>query len=216
MGRDGSRVVMAGAGGWVSVVDLRKKKRTGPSLGTQPDLTSLAIDREARHAITGEQGRQIVRWDLTRGGKEEEDESVWIFGIWAGTDSAIVRGEGVWRWELSTGRRTAVRVPTQCEIASAPSAGIWAVSKWSESGRGTHPDRQVGPAARHAAYKSKRRMSSLQISRHATRLVAAVHPLGCVVLELADGRTIWQKDDLAIGGSALSFAVRPVPVVVLA
>lgn len=196
--RDGEKVVIAGDGGWVSRIDLRKKTRGGPFLGTQPYLTSLAIDAEARHAVTGERGRQLVRWDLASGGAEE-DGTCWIFGIWASADRAIVRGDGLWLWDLSTGRRTALRSTRQCEIASAPSSGIWAMSNWSDSGGGRLRIGKWGSRPGTVLYKSKDLMSNLQISRSGTRLVAGVHPRGCLVLEIAEGRTVLQKDDLAIG-----------------
>jgi WD40 repeat protein len=42
-------------------------------------------------------------------------------------------------------------------------------------------------------------LTSIEISRNGTRLVALIRPLGCRVLNLEDRRTVWQQAKLGLG-----------------
>ena len=201
LSKDGHKVVLA-AGGNLCVVDLRRATRFGPFSGTQPDLTSLATDDHASRAITGELGSQLVLWDLTKLKRAISPED-WTFGIWASGDKALVHQDAISLWDLSSGKRTEFRAGRHCEVTAAPSAGIWAIAKWSSDGVGrigvgkwgrkqTRPlvqSRDLSPAMLHG----------MHFSRNGKRLLVHIHKFGCRVLNPANGRTVWQRRNLGLG-----------------
>jgi hypothetical protein len=113
LSKDGHKVVLA-IGGNVTVVDLRIGTRRGPFSGTQPYLSSLAIDDHANHAITGETGGQLVLWDLTKL-KRAVSPDDWTTGIWAGSDKALVHQDAISLWDLSSGKHTEFGAGRHCE-----------------------------------------------------------------------------------------------------
>jgi WD40 repeat protein len=198
----GSNVVMA-SGEYTSVVDFKKSKRLGPFPGTQPYLSSLAIDRRGRRAITGELGRQLVQWDITKAGKVNI-EGAWITGIWAGGEKALVHGHGVSQWDLSTGESNAVLRRGNYTVACAPSAGIWTVARWGHAGGGRirigkWGRKQTAPFFQLKDLAPSFQVPSVQISRNGERLVAIIHPQGCQVVNLADQRIVWRREELGLG-----------------
>ncbi len=189
---------MAAASG-VSIVDLRTSKRFGPLAGTQPYLMSLAVDKQARHAITGELGRQLLLWDLTKMEKPAAPGS-WISGMWASKGQALVHDDSLSQWDLSTGRRTKLLPPGNFQVASSPSAGIWAVARWASSsgGRiriGKWGQKQTTPFASVNGF-----VNSIALSRNGTRLVATVHLAPhrdeCWVWDVANQHTVWHLNHL--------------------
>jgi WD40 repeat protein len=200
----GSNVVMA-SGEYASVVDFKKSKRFGPFPGTQPNLSSLAIDRRGRRAITGELGRQLVHWDLTKAVNLNTEGSR-ISGIWAGGEKALVHGDGVSEWDLSTGESSAFLPRGNYTVACAPSAAIWAVARWRHAGGGRirigkWGHKQTVPFFQLKDLSPSFQVPSVQISRNGERLVAILHPQGCLVLNLSDQRTVWHRE--------LGLGVRP-------
>lgn len=195
---DGNRVVFAGDGGWVSMVDLQTQKRSGPFSGTQPYLTSLTIDEEARHALSGEMGRYLLEWDLTVSGKASGPPT-WLSGIWASSNKAIVHGDGLAVWDLNSGKSTQLFPHRNITVASAPTARIWALATWSSNRGGRIRIGVWGHKKTTLLHKSRELATGIQISRNGARLVASVHPLGCQVFNLSDRRIIWQNSDLRIG-----------------
>ncbi len=202
LSRNGSKVVTA-IGGDVSVVDLKSARRFGPFPGTQPDLTSLTIDNSGRRAITGELGQQLVFWDLT-GARKANPDDTWISGIWAGDEKALVYGNGLWQWNLSTGESSALLPPGSNAVACAPTAGIWAVARWREARGGSIRIGKWGRKQPVAFFQLKDltpsfMVSSIQISRNGDRLVATVHAQGVRVIKMSDQRTVWHRAELGLG-----------------
>jgi hypothetical protein len=185
---------------------FKKSKRFGPFQGTQPHLSSLAIDRRGRRAITGELGRQLVRWDLTQERGKVNTEGSWISGIWAGGEKALVHGHGVSEWDLSTGESRAFLPRGSYTVACAPSAGIWAVARWGHAGGGRirigkWGHKQTAPFFQLKDLAPSFQVPSVQISCNGERLVAIVHPQGSRVINLSDQRTVWHRE--------LGLGVRP-------
>ena len=198
LSQDGKRIVMAGASG-VSIVDLRTSKRFGPLGGSQPNLMSPSVDKQARHAITGELGRQLLLWDLTKVEKPAAP-GYWISGMWASKGQALVHDDRLSQWDLSTGSRTKLLLPGNFQVASSPSAGIWAVARWASSsgGRiriGKWGQKQTTPFASVGGF-----VNSVALSRNGTRLVATVHLAPhrdeCRVWDVANQHTVWHLNHL--------------------
>jgi WD40 repeat protein len=201
LSEDGCKVVM-GIGGDVSVVDLKKAKRHGPFSGPQPYLTSLVIDGEASHAITGEMGPQLVLWDLTRPHKAESAGQR-ISGIWASSGKALVHQDSLSLWDLSTGECVQIRPPGNFEVVPAPTAGVWALTKWSATGGGRIRIGKWGRRQTTLFIQSRDltrgMITSMQLSRNGERLLTLVHRMGCRILNLPDSGTVWQQKEMGLG-----------------
>jgi WD40 repeat protein len=201
LSKNGNKIVVA-IGGEVSVVDVRKATRFGPFAGTQPYQESLAIDDQAHHAITGELGHQLVLWDLKKMSKAKRPGE-WISGIWAGSDKALVHQGSLSIWDYSPSERAGFRLARHCEVTAAPSAGFWAMAKWSPTGGGRirvgkWGQRQTKPLLE-SRELSRAMLSSMHFSRNGKRLIVHTHKFGCRVLEVSTGRTVWKNGNLGLG-----------------
>src|SRR5437588_4758414 len=123
----------------------------------------------------------------------------WISGIWASGDQALVHDEGVSLWDLSTGERTAILPRRNYAVASSPCAGLFAVATWAATSGGRLRIGKWGRKQTALLFQSSHLITSMQISRNGTRLVASTHPLGCLVLNLADQRAVWHQEELGLG-----------------
>jgi WD40 repeat protein len=191
--RDGRKLVMASGGG-VSVIDLGKSKRSGPFSGPQTDLISLAISDTGRGAISGERGRRLVLWDLATPGKRTRQAASWISGIWASEDQAVVHGDGLSLWDLSTGKRRGFLPFGNYLVTCAPSAGLWAVARWTESHGGRIRIGKWGQKGTCPLFHSNDLATSIQISLNGLRLAATIHARSCWVMNLADRKMVWRGE----------------------
>ena len=190
LSRDGRTAVSANQG-WITVLDVGRSRRTQTFPSVQPDLMSLAIDPTARYAITGELGRRLVLWDLTRAPEPNGSQSS-INGIWAGDNTAIVASEGIQEWCLSTGGCREVFPPGSYQVACAPLAGVWAMSKWSVGRGGRIRIGRWGKKLKGGTlWQGNDLITSLSISNNGERL-AAVGRKRCFVLNVADRETLWE------------------------
>ena len=204
---DGQRVVSAGDGGWIDVVDLRTRRRSNRCWGTQPFLSSLKIDPDARHALTGELGGQLIIWDLTRVEQTRNRPPLNegdISGIWASQHHALVQSyTGLSQWDLTTGEHEVVRKIGSDHISCSPAGGIWALTRWNDAGGGRIRLGRWGKKATklfvEAGDLSRSMFTSLELSRNGMRISAAVHPTGCRVWNVADGRLVWHRAEFGLG-----------------
>lgn len=199
--KDGQRVVAASSDG-LSVVDLKAGRKKSLA-GTQTDLMSVAISSDARSAITGELGRQLVLWDLTKTSKTRRKRG-WISGMWATADRALImEKDGVFEWDLASGRRgKRVLAPGHFEIAIAPGRKCWAVARWSDSGGRVMVGKLGSVKWQHRLESPEFRqamLGSVQLSRDAERVLVAIRDTGCRVYDLKDSRIVWQQDEMGLG-----------------
>lgn len=200
LSKNGHRVVLA-QGGDVSVVDLRRARRLGPFSGTQPYQNSLAVDDQANHAITGETGDQLVLWDLTKL-KRAESSGDWTTGIWPSSEKALVHQDALSFWDLSSGTRTEFGPARHCEVTAAPTAGVWAVTRWSSNGgriRIGKWGRKQTKLLVQSRDLSRDMLPNMHFSRNGKRLLVHIHKFGCRILNPANGRTVWQRRNLGLG-----------------
>jgi WD40 repeat protein len=195
---NGRRAVLAG-GGWVSVVDVRSGKRYDPDVATQPYLDCLAIDAEARNAITGENSSQLIQWDLTKVRKVEQPYP-WISGIWAGASEALVHAGRLSLWNLSTGKSTEIFSSRNFQSAAAPSANRWAVATWAPSSGGRIRIGNWGRKQTTALFSTPGLVNGLEFSRSGSRLAASVHlapnQTELRVIDLISKQTVWQSPNV--------------------
>lgn len=200
---NGNRIVAA-CDGDIQVLDLRQSKRVKLTTGTQPYLSSLATDPLARIAVSGETGSQLLLWDLEK--RQPADlpsvrESV--SGLWAGHSCVLEHQEGAAFIDVSTGKRHEILRPGYFEVAAAPSAGLWAIAKWSLNGGGQI---RLGKWGRRGTSKflsgpeyAPAFLCKMHFSRDGRRLAIPIHRQGCRVVEVATGATIWENADLGLG-----------------
>jgi WD40 repeat protein len=162
------------------------------------------IDNDASRAVTGEMGSQLVLWDLTRT-QQNEAGGPRIVGIWASRDKALVHQDGLSLWDLATGKCAPFRQAGNFEVVAAPTAGVWAFSRWATAGgsriRVGQWGRKQTRLFSEADDFSRGMIRSMQLSRNGKRLIALVHPLGCRVLNMDDSAMVWQEQ--------LGLGVRP-------